>query len=93
MERLVVLRDVCEDGEPVRHLVLHHVLRVQQRRDAQVLLRHAEGKGVVLQHVLLLQGGELAGGRGGGGAEMGEFEGELDYYSVIQRTRDSHSIA
>jgi len=40
MEVVVVLGDVCDDGEFVRHLDGHHVRRLQERWDAQLLLRH-----------------------------------------------------
>lgn len=45
VEVVVVLRHVGQDTQPVRHLQGDHVLRVQQGRDAQLLLRHTEGLG------------------------------------------------
>lgn len=54
-ERLVELRHVRQDGEAVRDLGLHHVLRVEESGDAQVLLRDAKGKSIVFQDVLRLQ--------------------------------------
>lgn len=45
VEVVVVLGHVGQDTQPVRHLQSHHVLCVQQGRDAQLLLRHTEGLG------------------------------------------------
>jgi len=42
MEVVVVLGDVGDDREFVRHLDGHHVRRLQERWDAQLLLRHLE---------------------------------------------------
>lgn len=42
LEVVVVLRHVGEDAQPVRDPQRHHVLCVQQRRDAQLLLGHSE---------------------------------------------------
>lgn len=43
LEVVVVLGHVGQDAQPVGHLQGHHVLGVQQGRDAQLLLRHAKG--------------------------------------------------
>lgn len=45
VEVVVVLGHVGQDAQPVGHLQGHHVLGVQQGRDAQLLLRHEEGLG------------------------------------------------
>ena len=45
LELVVELGDVGEDGEAVGRVARGHVLRVQQRRDAQLLLRHPERQG------------------------------------------------
>lgn len=55
LEVVVVLGHVGQDAQPVRHLQGHHVLGVQQGRDAQLLLRHTEG--------LREGGGQWGGGR------------------------------
>jgi len=58
-EGLVELRQVCEYGQPVGHLVFDHVFGVQQRRDPEVTLRRAERQLVVYVDVVLLQAGEV----------------------------------
>ena len=45
LELVVELGDVGEDGEAVGRVARGHVLRVQQRRDAQLLLGHPERQG------------------------------------------------
>lgn len=45
VEVVVVLGHVGQNAQPVGHLQGHHVLGVQQGRDAQLLLSHAEGLG------------------------------------------------
>ena len=45
LELVVELGDVGEDGEAVGRVARGHVLGVQQRRDAQLLLGHPERKG------------------------------------------------
>lgn len=39
-EEVVVLGDIGDDAQPVRHFHGDHVLWVQQSRDSQLLLRH-----------------------------------------------------
>lgn len=40
VEEVVVLRDICDDAQPVGHLHGHHVLWVQQGWNPQLCLRH-----------------------------------------------------
>lgn len=60
VEVVVVLGHVGQDAQPVGHLQGHHVLGVQQGRDAQLLLSHVEGQFVVLVNVFLPEGIEVS---------------------------------
>lgn len=60
LEVVVVLGHVGQDAQPVGDLQSHHVLGVQQGRDAQLLLRHAEGQLVVLVNVFLPESIEVS---------------------------------
>lgn len=66
LEVVVVLGHVGQDAQPVGDLQSHHVLGVQQGRDAQLLLRHAEG---------LREGGGQQGGQ-----ETPPFSGQTTSY-------------
>lgn len=56
---MIELREVGEDGEPVRTGALRHVLRIQQRRDIQLTLRYIEHQPTVPLDVLRVEGCEV----------------------------------
>ena len=58
-EYLEILREIGQDGESVQELALHHILGVQQGRDAKLLLGHVEGQAVVAEHVVRVQAVEV----------------------------------
>lgn len=54
-EALVILRQVCENGEAIWHLVGEHIGRIEQWRDSQAFLGYSEGELIVLVNVVLVQ--------------------------------------
>jgi hypothetical protein len=52
---LIILGQIGEDAQLVGDVVVGHVLRIQQCRNAQVLLGHTERELIVVINVLLLQ--------------------------------------
>lgn len=59
-EDLVELRQVGEDGEPVRYRAGSHVLGVEESWNPEMLLGCPEGQLVVPVNVVLVQASEIA---------------------------------
>lgn len=53
-ESLVELREVGENGQSIGHRAGRHVLGVQERRDAEMLLGRSESQLVVSVHIVLV---------------------------------------
>ena len=59
LQEVVELGDVGDDAKLVRDVSVQHVLWVEEAGNAELLLSHPVGEGVVPQHVLPAQAGEL----------------------------------
>lgn len=66
-ESLVELREVGENGQSIGHRAGRHVLGVEERRDAEMLLGRSESQLVVPVHIVLVQAVEVAVTKSGAG--------------------------
>jgi len=59
LQQMVELGDIGDDGELVRDVTVHHVLRIKQAWDAETIFSNLVRQCVILQDVLCPQGGKV----------------------------------